>query len=534
MDFESPQPVMVSQWASSNPDGPNPEVRLPRREARPFPAATIVIVALCVVMFVFQTLAGGSQNTNVLIDFGASYKPYFQDGQYWRAVMPLFLHIGLWHLAVNMFSLLMIGPVLERMYGYGRYALIYVVAGIGGCLLSMFYGHALAAGASGAIFGVAGAIVVARWAHPDAVPHELERIFRRGRFTAVLLVFIVIELVAGRMVSNIDNWGHLGGLLGGAALAFLIPPLKRDQAFAGPFSGHFAEGSAPGSTPASTPSSAPASTVIDRGAGWGPAAQDRPAHAAFQAVVLVPVALVALSMAAAARHYRVASQLSRLLSEGQRLESAHQPGQAFDRYQRARQLDTRDERPVVALGQLELTQHDPARAIAEFQQALKLDPDSIQARFGLAVAYQANGNTAEAEKAFEALASLDPRAADVQEAVADLLAEQKLYARAVERYEAVLRLSPNSPIAHNNLAWLYATAEDPKFQNPAAALDHARKAVELSRWRAPEYIDTLAEALYANRQYAEAVKVQTRALALDPNNHEFQQHMARYRSAAGG
>jgi tetratricopeptide (TPR) repeat protein len=88
-------------------------------------------------------------------------------------------------------------------------------------------------------------------------------------------------------------------------------------------------------------------------------------------------------------------------------------------------------------------------------------------------------------------------------------------------------------VAHNNLAWLLATSEDEHLRDPQQALEHARRAVELSQWKEATYIDTLAEALYANRSFGEAVKVQTRALALDPHNREYQDHMARYRKAAG-
>lgn len=502
--------------------GVAPESRIPKAERyeppfpaaaprRPLPVATLVIVALCAGVFVLQTLAGGSKNPDVLLDFGASYKTYFLQGQYWRAVMPLFLHVGWWHLAMNMLSLLVIGPVLERIYGYGRFAVIYLGAGICGSLLSMFHGHAIAAGASGAIFGVAGAIVVAGWVHRDALPYDLARIFRHGRFTFILLVLIVMQLAAGYLVSNIDNWGHLGGLVGGAVLAFLIAPRRLVVAL-----------QMPGWKPALAEVPIPVDASV--------ATEGR----ASQGIVLLPVAVVALAMAGAANHYRVAHQVSTLLEQAERLELRNQPGQAFDRYRRAQQLDPRDERPAVALGRLELEQHDAARAIADFSRALQLDPESLQARFGLAEGYRASGNAAAAQKVLEAVASQYPKAADVQEMLADLLAEQKRYPQAIERYQTVLRLSPGSPLAHNNLAWLYATADDARFRNPAAALDHARKAVELSRWQAPDFIDTLAEAFYANKQYAEAVKVQSKALELAPDNREFQEHMARYRSAAGG
>jgi len=87
---------------------------------------------------------------------------------------------------------------------------------------------------------------------------------------------------------------------------------------------------------------------------------------------------------------------------------------------------------------------------------------------------------------------------------------------------------------HTNLASLYATSEDPHFPNPEQALELARHAVELTQWNQATYIDTLAEAFYANRNYAEAVRVQTKALQLEPEKPEYQDHMDRYRKAAGG
>ena len=84
---------------------------------------------------------------------------------------------------------------------------------------------------------------------------------------------------------------------------------------------------------------------------------------------------------------------------------------------------------------------------------------------------------------------------------------------------------------HNNLAWLYATTEDKNFRRPWAALEHAYRAVRLTRWRMPNFIDTLAEALHASGKHQEAVEIQEKTLALDPDNREFQSHMKRYRQA---
>ena len=500
--FESeppPQVVLNGEAASAQLQAAFPSYR--SRPHRPVPYATLTIIALCVLVFILQTIAGGSRNPNVLLDFGASYGRYFKQGEYWRAVMPMFLHIGLWHLLVNMYVLYLLGPILEQMYGYGRYAFIYVLAGIGGSLLSMFRSHNVAAGASGAIMGVVGAVLVAGYLHRNSLPYPLARVFRRGTLSITLLIFVVIQLVAGFMVSNIDNWGHLGGLAVGAAMAFLIPP----------------------------PQLAEASGSLQMPA-WAHVTGTEPPS---QAVAWVPVVVVAVAMAAAGSHYRMAHSVSRLLEEGRRLQIANQPSQAIERYKHAEQFNRRDERPHEALATAYLQERQFSQAIDEYNQALRLNPDSMRAQLGLAAAYQSTGELVKAQKIFENLLGKNPKDAAAQEALADLLAGQKLYPQAVQHYQEALRLSPQMAVAHNNLAWLYATAEDPKFRDSGAALDHARQAVKLTGWREPEFIDTLAEALYANGNYGEAVKVQGEALKLAPANREFQDHMARYRKAAG-
>jgi rhomboid protease GluP len=512
---EPPVPGSDSTVLTPQSQGPGPEPASTSPGARgPLPIGTLTIVAVSVAVMVLQTLAGGSKNPDVLMDFGASYRPYFQHGQYWRAVMPMFLHIGWWHLALNMIPLLLLGPVLEQIYGYGRYATIYVGAGISGSLLSMYHGHGVpAAGASGAVFGVVMATLTAGYVHRDALPHPLARVFRRSRFAAILVVFIVVELVSGYLSQNIDNWGHLGGLIGGALLAFLIPPPKLVET----------EGEVQQASLARNPAALLMSPSAPRSINdWR-----------SQAIVLVPLAVVALSVAFAASHYHVANQVSRAMEEGMRLVAAHQDGAAFDKFKLAERLDPGDEQPHVVLGQIYLQHHQTSDAIDEFTRAARLNPDSADAQRGLAIAYQDGGDLVAAQQIWEARAKKNPRDVEAQEAVAELLASQKLYQQAIARYQMVLRLNPNSALAHNNLGWLYATADDPKFRDPAAALDHARKAVLLTGGRQPDFLDTLAEALNANRKHAEAVKVETQALQLMPSNKEFQEHMERYRRAAG-
>jgi rhomboid protease GluP len=469
----------------------------PRRQ---WPVATLVILGVTILVFLLEILAGGSTNPDVLLELGASYGPYIHRGEYWRLVMPIFLHAGLLHIFLNGYALWVLGPLLERIYGYGRYTCLYIGAGVGASMVSAWRANSIAVGASGAIFGVASAMVVVGYQHPEVVPWRWHRLFGR-RMIAVILISLAfgpaLELVSRIFKINlprIDNWAHLGGIATGALLALLIAPPRRWE-----------EGE-PGAAAPEAPS---------------------------QALVVVPIAIVMLAFVFTARHYRVFSEVTRLLTEGARLEALHQNDAAVEHWQEAARLAPNDERPHDALGFWYLEHNRSSEAVEQYREALRSIPDSDEAQLGLAVAYQKSGDQAKARELLDAVRKENPPDAESQEQLADLCAKLKLYADAIERYQRTLQLAPTLAVAHNNLAWLYATAEDPEFRNPAQALEHAQRAVALSRSRQPEYLDTLAEAWYVNQKYAEAVKVETQALALAPDNDEYQDHMARYRKAAG-
>jgi len=473
----------MTEEALSSPAGP-PEYRVAPR--RYWPVATLAILAVNGLLFVLETLAGGSKNPGVLLDFGASYGPYLRRGEYWRLVMPMFLHIGWLHLLVNSYALYILGPILEHVYGYGRYAAIYVATGIGSALLSMTISNNIAAGASGAIFGVAGAMLVTGYLHRDVIPLRWGRAFGRG-----MIPFIVVNLAFGFSVRGIDNWGHLGGLASGVLLALAIAPPGHNL-----LPGEIAE----------PPS---------------------------QAIVALPLAVVLLAMAATVDHYRTSQAVSRLLAEGARFEAAQQYDRALQSFQEAARRAPRDERPHQQLGALYLAQRKYDQAIEEFEAAGRLSPGDPQSRLGLGMAYRLKGDFTKAQQIFEAVLGKNPQTAEGQRLLADLYADQKLYGDAIAHYREALRLEPNMAEAHNNLAWLYATSEDLKFRDPQAALAHAQRAVDLTQWKEAGFIDTLAEAQFAKGNYRDAVVIQNKALALEPDNREFQEHMSRYRKAAG-
>jgi membrane associated rhomboid family serine protease/tetratricopeptide (TPR) repeat protein len=453
---------------------------------RDWPVATYTLIGVCVVVFLLETLAGGSENNQVLLNFGASSRPDFLRGEYWRLVMPMFLHIGVWHIAVNMLALYLLGPMLERVYGYGRYSLIYVLAGMGSSALSIMRTGDLAAGASGAIMGVAGAMLVTGFLHPAVVPHRWKRVFGRD-----LLIVLVAQMIFDYSVKWIDHWGHLGGLITGAVLALIIAPPSMESA--GIYS-----------------------------------LEERPS----QAVVVIPIAIVALAMGATYQHYRTSLLVGKLLQQGASLQAAHQDDQARKVFEQAAKQAPENEQPREALGALDLAEKKFPDAIREYQQALRLNPTSLDAPFGLAEAYQESGDSAEAQAALRSVESQFPQTAEGQYALGALCYEHKFYSNAIAHYQNALKLKSDMAEATNDLAWLYATCDDPQYRDPHQALTLAQRAVELTGWKQPEFIDTLAEAFYANGEFRQAVETQKKALALDPGNREMQEHMAKYQKAA--
>jgi membrane associated rhomboid family serine protease/Tfp pilus assembly protein PilF len=479
---------MADQTFSLTP-GPQIYEVAPRRQ---WAVATIVLFALNFIFFGLEIYAGGADNSQVLLNFGASFGPLFRRGEYWRLVMPMFLHGGWLHILGNSYALWIIGPILERVYGYGRYAAIYVAAGIGGSLLSMTASNNVSVGASGAIFGIAGAMVVTGYVHRDAVPRRWGRAFGRG-----MIPFIVLVLASGLIERGIDNWGHLGGLATGALLALVIPPPRRDFSYG--------------------------------------KVNEQPS----QAWVAIPLAVVILAVAATINHYRTLQAVDKLLAEGERFESNQQYDRELQCFQLALRKAPHEEQPHEEMATYYLTQKKYDQAIQEFQSAVHLSDGDDQAQLDLGVAYQLKGDRQKAQQIFESVLgknhqSLAGKAllASNLAAMADLYARLKIYDEAVGKYQEALLLAPDLAEAQNNLAWLYATCDDPKFRDPQAALEHAQQAVDLTGWKDGNSIDTLAEANFANGHYQQAIEIEKKALALEPDSKELQEHMLRYRQAA--
>jgi membrane associated rhomboid family serine protease len=205
----------------------NEEVRdAPPAEEQIVPGTLLAwsLVAANVGMFLATQLLSARGSRTALIVLGAKVTPLIDQGEYWRLFTAMFLHAGVPHLMFNMLAILTFGRMAEVIFGHTRFLVIYVVAGLAASTASYAFTRGLSVGASGAIFGIAAAVVVF-YARNRRVAGDAGRSQIMG-YSALL----GINLVLGFISPGIDNWGHLGGMVAGAALAWaLAPRLIREQ-----------------------------------------------------------------------------------------------------------------------------------------------------------------------------------------------------------------------------------------------------------------------------------------------------------------
>jgi len=201
---------------------PAPNTRIEWRA--PVPPMTRALIALNVLVFVVMLFGGAgfwhSPNT-VQLAWGANFAPATADGQWWRLVSAMFLHFGALHLGMNMLALWDGGKLVERMFGAVRFLVIYLVSGVGGNLLSLVIqgNDAVSGGASGAIFGIYGALLVYVWfARRQMQAQEFRWLFWGA------LLFSALTIAMGYIIPGIDNSAHIGGFITGIVMATLFLP----------------------------------------------------------------------------------------------------------------------------------------------------------------------------------------------------------------------------------------------------------------------------------------------------------------------
>jgi rhomboid protease GluP len=196
--------------------------------SKPYVARALIVINLLVfaAVLVFEFFQFGTffgpRHVQVLYLFGMkSNQDILLHGEEWRLFTAMFLHIGPTHLISNTIGLLMLGPIIEGHFGHWRFAAIYVLGGLLGSIASYAFSPALSAGASGAIFGLLGATLIYFY-------RFRENFGRQGRdILQAMFVVLVLNLFVGLSAANVDNWGHVGGLVGGIIVTIGLMPRYR-------------------------------------------------------------------------------------------------------------------------------------------------------------------------------------------------------------------------------------------------------------------------------------------------------------------
>lgn len=189
------------------------------------PYVTYFMIATCILVYLGQMATATPEGNDLFVLWGAKINSAIIAGQYWRLITPMWLHGSLLHLAFNMYALYIFGSNLERSYGHGRFLMLYMLSGFAGNVISFMMSPQASVGSSTAIFGLIAA--------QGVFLYQNRKLIRNAQSMLINTLTIAgINLVLG-LSPGIDNWGHMGGLIGGLAFAWSAGPLWDVQAEAG-------------------------------------------------------------------------------------------------------------------------------------------------------------------------------------------------------------------------------------------------------------------------------------------------------------
>lgn len=323
--------------------------------------------------------------TELTLHFGANVGLYTLSGQWWRLFTYMFLHGSVLHIAFNMWCLWDLGALCESLYGRWTYACIFFLTGIVGGIASMGWNPTVASvGASGAIFGLAGALLASFYLGEFSVP----RIAIQGPIRS-LLFFIGFNVLFGTAFPGIDNACHIGGLVSGLILGTLI-------------------------------------------------ARFAPQGGTRRVGIIAVVALAAAGSAFGLQRWR-APQLHFAQSEISRENNLER---VIGDLQKKIQRNPQDASAHYALANAFFAQGELREGTEELKRVLDLDPQNAKARTDLGAAYLGQKEPNQAQQEFSKLISQDPNNADAHAGMGVALADQQNYADAIAEYEIAAKLDP--------------------------------------------------------------------------------------------
>ena len=377
---DAPQPVMAAPWV--------------RRESSV--TLTQVLLGANVMVFIAMVLASGPSldfSGEVMVRFGANFGPFTLSGQWWRLLTYMFLHGGLMHIAFNMWCLWDLGALCESLYGRWTFAAIYLITGIAGGLASVGWNPGiLSVGASGAIFGLAGALIASFYLGEFSVPKAAIQGTLRS-----LLFFVGFNVLFGSMVSGIDNACHAGGLVSGLILGAMIARIAPQH--------------------------------------------DNPGR---RAAVLLFMVLILGSAAVGVHRWRG----SGMHFGRSGIDAEENVNRMIGELQKKVKQNPRDVSTHYALAHAYFSKGQISEAENELKQVLDLEPQNTRARMDLGAAYLSQEHPKEAQEEFSKLVEREPNNAAAHAGLGVALAEQQNDAAALNEYKTALRLEPQSRGLH--------------------------------------------------------------------------------------
>jgi rhomboid protease GluP len=400
-------------------------------------AVTQVIFGINVVVFIAMTFSGVSPlepTSDDLLRWGANFGPYTMGGQWWRLLSSVFVHIGITHIALNMWCLWGLGRLAESVYDRWTFGAVYLITGVAASVASLGWHPAgISAGASGAIFGIAGALIAAFYLGEFSLPKTVISQLLRS-----VLKFAGYNLVLGAMLGHVDNAAHVGGLVMGLLVGALIARVAPKQDDAVRRVGVLTLGIA----------------LVYLGAAWLQYSHAYILHAAKAETLLTErkteQAIAELQTAVRQRpgylpaHY----ELARAYLVKRDFASAE------IEFKRVLELDPSEERPYFYLGITYLNEKRPQQAREMFAQMLRLNPNSADAHYGLAEVSSDEQNYSEALKEYNMTLQLDPSYGGVYQERGEVEAKLKLYDDAIASFLKQQKIGDN-PENENALAGAY-------------------------------------------------------------------------------
>jgi rhomboid protease GluP len=389
-------------------------------------AVTQAIFGINVAVFAAMCLAGVSMLDNPsgqdLVHWGANFGPLTVSGQWWRLLTCVFVHGGLLHIGFNMWCLWSLGRLAESVYGHWTFASVYLICGLSASLGSIIWNPViLSVGASGAIFGIAGALIASFYLGEFSLPKAA----MSGMLRSVV-AFVGYNLFFGAVISHVDNAAHIGGLLMGLLLGALIARV------------------------------APAQDDLLRRI----------------AVLLVGVLVVAGGMMWLQRSHGYMFHGQNgvgLLQEGKTDEGIAE-------LQKSVKMRPNFAPAHAALARAYIAKHDFDNAAVEMQRIIALSPRNEDAYYRLGLIYLEQKQPAKAQDIFARLLKLDPNSADGHAGLADAFADQHRNLDALDEYKRVAALDPGYQGVNYNIGVMQARLN--RYDDAIASLLNQRQAAD--------------------------------------------------------